>query len=400
MTQKDVRLVIKNSGVVNRPLPQSLLPGEAVVNTAEGIVFYSGVTTSINEWTPAGTGTTANFFEVGSNLYDLRLRNKIVTYEGETGVGLTGKFLSGTTNGFVLADVSNIQGVDSYVTGATWNPNQLTLNLNENKPSVSLNISTFGTLTITNDLFVLGELSTSNLTITGTGIYNGVVNGSNVNEIVNWSSLTAYTSNNDRYVTGGTFSTNTLTLERNDGNIILITGFTNENLFTTGGTYNSLTENIDFFGNSSATTFSVDVSELLDDTNTFTTGATLSDTTVIFDRNDQTNAYSVDLSPIIPIPFDCDNLSGCTIIQDIQNDIINLELDATFTIELIDEFNVTFYAPFDLKINTFTLINGSGTITIEVNNLPYTLGNVITQGSAIKITTTTASVVNLNVRYE
>jgi hypothetical protein len=55
--------------------------------------------------------------------------------------------------------------------------------------------------------------------------------------------------------------------------------------------------------------------------NFYTTGATLSGTTVIFDRNDQTNAYSVDLSPIIPIPFDCDNLSGCTIIQDIENDI-------------------------------------------------------------------------------
>jgi hypothetical protein len=57
--------ILKNSNIVNRPLPSSLLAGEPIVNTADGIVYFSGVTSSTNNWVPAGTGTTANFFEAG-----------------------------------------------------------------------------------------------------------------------------------------------------------------------------------------------------------------------------------------------------------------------------------------------------------------------------------------------
>jgi hypothetical protein len=64
----------------------------------------------------------------------------------------------------------------------------------------------------------------------------------------------------------------------------------------TGGTYNTFTESIDFSGTTLFTPFSVDVSDLLDDTNTFTTGVTLNGTILEFDRNDTLNAYGVDLS--------------------------------------------------------------------------------------------------------
>ena len=74
--------------------------------------------------------------------------------------------------------------------------------------------------------------------------------------------------------------------------------------------------------------------------------------------------------------------------------------DATFTVELIDLLTVDFYAPADLKINSTTVISGSGTITIQVNDAAYTLGDVIQQGDKITVSTTTASVVNLNSRYE
>jgi hypothetical protein len=77
-----------------------------------------------------------------------------------------------------------------------------------------------------------------------------------------------------------------------------LSSLSTDNFYTTGGTYNSLTESIDFSGNSSATTFSVNVSQLLDDTNTFTTGATLNNSIIEFNRNDLSNAYSVDLSPL------------------------------------------------------------------------------------------------------
>ena len=109
--------------------------------------------------------------------------------------------------------------------------------------------------------------------------------------------LSGFTSDNF-YVTGGTFLSNILVLGRNDGNSVVVTGFTDEDNYVTGGTYNSLTESINFKGTNSATTFNVDVSELLDDTNTFTTGATLNGNILQFNRNDLTNAYSVDLSSL------------------------------------------------------------------------------------------------------
>jgi hypothetical protein len=230
MANRDIRLIIKNSDIVNRPLPTSLLKGESIVNTAEGIMYFSGVTTSTTNWTPAGTGTTSTFFEVGSNLYDLRLRNRITQYENINGSGLQGKFLSGTTNGFILADISNIQGVDSYVTGSTWTPNTLYIDLNNGKPSVSVTIDTF------TDLNVTGTQNVNNLTITGTGYYNTTPSGTNPNELINYSTLTSYTQTNEYYVTGGTFNNNTLTLDRQNGSVT-ITGFTD--YYVTGGTFSS-----------------------------------------------------------------------------------------------------------------------------------------------------------------
>lgn len=73
---------------------------------------------------------------------------------------------------------------------------------------------------------------------------------------------------------------------------------------------------------------------------------------------------------------------------------------ATFTIDLIDNSTVDFYAPYDLRINTVTLINGTGIETIEVNNASYTLTNLINQGDKITVSVTTPSVLNLNIRYE
>ncbi len=202
MATRSTRLIIKNSDIVNRPLPSSLLGGEGIVNTADGIMYFSGVTTSTNEWTPAGTGTTANFFEVGSNLYDLRLRNRITQYEGISGAGLAGKFLSGTTNGFTLADISSIQGVDSYVTGGTYNQSTdtITLTLNEGKPNVDI--------TGVTDYFTTGAT------------LNGSIAYFDRND-----SLSAYTldlstfvSTADTFVTAFTYdNANTFTISRNQG---------------------------------------------------------------------------------------------------------------------------------------------------------------------------------------
>jgi hypothetical protein len=73
---------------------------------------------------------------------------------------------------------------------------------------------------------------------------------------------------------------------------------------------------------------------------------------------------------------------------------------ATFTIELIDALTVDFYAPDDLRINTTSSISGSVTASLSVNNSAYTLTNLINQGNKITVTAASASVFNLNAKYE
>ena len=75
------------------------------------------------------------------------------------------------------------------------------------------------------------------------------------------NAISGFTGGTNTFVTGGTFDGSQLTLERNDSNNVVITGFT-----------------------------SVD---------NFTTGATLNGNIIEFDRTDLVDAYSVDLTPIL-----------------------------------------------------------------------------------------------------
>jgi hypothetical protein len=254
MANRSTRLIIKNSDIVNRPLPNSLLAGEAIVNTADGIMWFSGVTTSTNEWTPAGTGSTANFFEVGSNLYDLKIRNKITSYQDVTGAGLVGKFLSGTSTGFVLANINDIAGVDTYVTGGTMTytgeDGTLVLRLNETAPDVTINGFT--------------DIYTTGATLVGTTAYfstNDVLSAYTLD-------LSAFVPTTDTKVTGFTYNNaNKLTIKQNQGEpdlsvtINTLTGLTVSNLSanrvvytTTGGL---LTSDSGFEYNSGTDTMSV-----------------------------------------------------------------------------------------------------------------------------------------------
>lgn len=333
MAIKEGTIVTKHSPIVDRALPTSLLTGEAIVNTANGIMYYSGVTTSTNEWTPAGTGYTCNFFEVGSNLYNLKIRNQITSYSGIT--NLSGKFLSGTTNGFVLADISNIQNNNTFTTGGTYNSISEEIDFTRNDGVVySVNVSellddtnTFTTgATLNNSIIEFNRNDLSNaysvdlspLKFTGntsadciTDLYVTNLNSCSPLHIQPINNGDVYISESGGFVGIGT--NNPITTLDVNGNVNIsnslsaatfygdgsnLVGVSSDNFYTTGGTYNPLTESIDFNGNSSATTFSVDVSELLDDTNTYTTGATLNNNVLQFNRNDLTNAYSVDLSSL------------------------------------------------------------------------------------------------------
>ena len=89
--------------------------------------------------------------------------------------------------------------------------------------------------------------------------------------------------------------------------------------------------------------------------------------------------------------------------QDLKNDIdgvANENKKATITVELISQLTTNFYAPNALRINSTALISGSGTLTLKVNDVAYTLGNLIPQGAKITAETTSQSVYNLISIYE
>jgi hypothetical protein len=251
MATRQTRLITKNSNIVNRPLPTSLLQGEAIVNTADGIMFFSGVTTSTSNWTPAGTGLTEQtFFEVGSNLYDLKIRNKIIAYSGIT--NLSGKFLSGTTSGFVLADISNISGIDTYVTGGSLTTSASTSS-NLQTTQLSYNITPTGGPY---------SISTQNTFTTG-GTYN---NSQKQITFLRNDGTTGYTVDlstidvNDTYVTGGTNTAATTSspnasigLSYNQGVADGTYSLPYTNVFTTGFTYNSANNSFTIKDNSGNT---------------------------------------------------------------------------------------------------------------------------------------------------
>ena len=80
--------------------------------------------------------------------------------------------------------------------------------------------------------------------------------------------------------------------------------------------------------------------------------------------------------------------------------VANENKKATITVELISQLTTNFYAPNALRINSTALISGSGTLTLKVNDVAYTLGSLIPQGAKITAETTSASVYNLISIYE
>jgi hypothetical protein len=390
MATRSTTHILKNSDIVNRPLPASLLKGEPIVNTADGIMLFSGVTQSTSEWTPAGTGTTSNFFEVGSNLYDLRLRNKITHYNDLT--NLTGKFLSGTTNGFELANISDISGVDTFVTGFTYDDvNTFTISRNQGLPDLTSTISVLSGITYYGDGTGLTNIPISGVVNLQTELDSKVENGVNSGgseEIFSGKSGTdlyfrtlsggsnttistigdivrvdvSIPASTNTFVTGGTYSdvTDTITLTRNDAVTVDITGVTDT--FTTGGTYNVGTTSIDFDKND-GTTYSVDLSNI-DVNDTFVTGGTNNSSTV------DTNSASIDLlynQDVAPstyfLPYTDTFTTGGTynngtsLITFDQNDGSNFTVDLS-TIDVNDTFVTGF--TYNSTNNTFTILRNEG----------------------------------------
>jgi len=180
---RQARLLIRDKQTTGGALPANALYAEPFVNLYDGVLKFSGVTGGVFE--PSDVDTV---FEVGSTLYNSRITNRLTindnfiisgdtgqisTYGGTTGAGLIGKFLSGTTDGFVLADIEDIEGVKTRVqpgintfTGGT--PDNPTINVVD---SPSFDSISFSGLAEGGDA-IFEELSASTIYSGSTDLYS------------------------------------------------------------------------------------------------------------------------------------------------------------------------------------------------------------------------------------
>jgi len=298
------------------------------------------------------TGVTDNFVVAGSYsdstdiISLLRQDGSFVNITGVTDTFTTGATYDNETalatfnrndgNSYTL-DLSTIDVNDTFVTGFTYNDsNRFTISRNDGV-NLSVSINTMTGLTVN------GSVSATT--------YFG--DGSNLTGI----------STDDNYVTGGTLNSGTLTLERQNG-IVIITGFTTDlDTYVTGGTVSVSATDSDnsgtiglFYKNSDG------IPRTLPFEDTFTTGATYDNVnaSVTFTKNDGTN-YTLDLSSInVNDTFS----TGGTVTQSPSSGssevIIQITGNDGFTPFNITGLTDTFVNDFSFSSNTFTISQNDG----------------------------------------
>lgn len=191
---RQVRLIVRNRSVDSGDLPSSALMGEPFVNLYNGVLRFSGITGGDYEESQQN-----DVFEVGSKLFNSKIENRlsvndnfvisgdtgiISTYGGSTGGALDGKFLSGTTAGFVLGNISDIQGVTDITrvqpgvnisTGGT--DNFPVINLEDDISLNSIDVSSISADTIYSGSTDLYDIFLTSGDLSGTSVSAG----SNVN---------------------------------------------------------------------------------------------------------------------------------------------------------------------------------------------------------------------------
>jgi len=398
MAIRNTTHVLKKSLVPSQTLPSSgILEGEPLVNLGDGILYFTGGTAGSPTWVDSGNATSG-YFEVGSNLYQLKIRDKITAYSGVT--NLTGKFLSGTTSGFVLADISDIAAsVDSYTTGATWTPNTLTIGLNNGKPSVPVTIDTFNNISLYGSTDVNGDLTVTGITnLNGLSYYNNTVTGTDPNEIVNYGSLTAFSQSNDVYVTGNTLTpagnnTNTQILDLTyHGTPIGGPYFLGaEDTFTTGGTYDNNTALITFDKNDGSN-YTVDLSSL-DVNDTYVTGGTNNAATdntssasisLLYNQDVAPGTYSLPYTDVYTTGGTYN--SGTTSLDFVRNNGTTYNVDLS-NLDINDTFVTGFtYNPSN---NTFTISQNEGEpdLTASIDTVSGITVSNLTSGRVVYVGT-------------
>lgn len=355
--------ILKNTQTNNKALPSSgVVMGEPLVNLFNGILFFSGVTGG--DFVKSNNNNT--YFEVGSNLYDLQIRNQITSYSGKSGSDLVNKYLKGTSTGFVLDDITNI----GSITGFTYVPstNVLTI-IQSNGNNLSQTLSAFTGLNLYGSNTVNGSLTvTGSTTLNATSTYSNVATGTNPLEIVNFSSLTGYVQTTDVYVTGNTLTPATNYTATQSAELTYhgtpLDGphfITTENTFVTGGTYSNGTISFSY-NDSTKTPFTVTG---VDGTDTYVTGGTNTAAT------DFTNSASIGLKynrdvvdGTYSLPYTDTYLTGSTL----NNNIVYFyKNDGTSFFVDLNALSPTGVTTLDTYVTGFTYDSASNKLTISQN---------------------------------
>jgi hypothetical protein len=129
--------------------------------------------------------------------------------------------------------------------------------------------------------------------------------------------------------------------------------------------------------------------------------------TMEFTTPSQTSLILNDLYAVFQVPITTTNVTASGNISSSGtitgttgsfNHIIGTVANVIWTIDFTDgELSTRLYAPYNLSIDSVTNITGSPTTSITSSGSPYTLGNAITIGTAIDVTSSISSVINLNI---
>jgi hypothetical protein len=254
-------------------------------NTIEATTYLSGGTNILDIINSNDTFVTGGTFnDIGDSISLVRNDGANIVITGLTNFYTTGGTYNNSTGLITFnrndqlsaftVDLSSIDINDTFVTGTTLSGNILTLERNDGvdlTTDLTPIVFSGGSGNCITDLYITNLYGCSPITIkdnliaSGTtnlqasSFYNLTVSGSNPNEITNVGYVTGYVQTNEIYATGGTYGSNVLTINRNDGGLFNVTGITD----------------------------------------TFVTATTLNSTTIELDRNEGLPTLSVDLLPVL-----------------------------------------------------------------------------------------------------
>jgi len=266
-------ILVGNQGYTNRIMDDTIVDGQLSVLsglTVNGLLSAcTGIYTSnIYGCSPITINDTA-IFQQG---IDVLTGDTILKQTSATTITLTNLpnlnnsateiLARNSSTGLVeYRDVNTITpDTNTFVTGFTYdNVNTFTISRNDNVDLTST-ISVLSGITYYGDGSNLSGITTTDTFVTGGTFDNNTDTITFTNNSGGTFNVTGLT---DTFVIAGTYtdSTDTISLLRNDGNFVNISGVTDN--FVSGGTYNSGTNEINFVGNSSETTFDVDLSSLI-----------------------------------------------------------------------------------------------------------------------------------------